>query len=307
MESLTEQLPSDPLSDSRFIEIRGEGESVYLHREFVPVFEAAGLNTFDSWMALEGVPYREVSMRPHRPVVAFRLEGMTRDLYLKRNLDSPRPEGLLQKIGLALVESEARKEVGKIFGFHDAGIPAQRVIAWGEGNFGGVAASFIATEDLEALPLERYLFRNWGPPLTPEAAEDKREAIIALAKLTRCMHDAGWVHRDFYLGHLFVREGDPDWSTRLSVIDVQRATRRPRWWIRSRIKDLASLHFSADPAYIDDSDRTLFMKTYLGVDRFNPIHRFLLEWIRRKADRIRRHTEKALGIPYRDFFKNKYY
>ena len=246
-------------------------------------------------------------MRPKRPVVEIRFESLPKGFYLKRNLETPRAEGFAQKLGISKIQSEARKEVEKITGIAEAGIATQKVIAWGEGTWDGISnASFVATEDLQALPLERYLFHHWKPPLSEESAKDKHVTIAALGELTRRMHSGGWVHRDFYLGHIFVREAGAI-EDRLCVIDVQRATRRPSWWLRSQIKDLASLHFSADPAFIDEEDRERFLKTYWQTDRFSHYHRFLLSWIRRKGDRIRRHTEKSLGIPYRDFFKNKYY
>jgi heptose I phosphotransferase len=297
----------DRLSDA-FFQIPSQAGVVFVCNAWREVFEKAGLATFEDWMSLGGRSYREVSMRPKRPVVAIRLEGMTRDLFVKRNLEAPRSETFFQKIGLAPTPSEARKEADKIELFAGAGIPAPEVVAWGEGKWDSIqSASFIVTLDLEALPLERYLFRHCKPPLDKERLEDKRRVTVALAQLTRQMHEAGLVHRDYYLGHVFISEKDDASHHRLTVIDVQRASKRPKWWIRSRIKDLASLHFSADPVYIRKADRVRFLRVLWGVDRFTPLQRLLIAWIDRKAQRIRKHTEKALGIPYSEYFKNKYY
>jgi heptose I phosphotransferase len=280
--------------------------AVHVRSDLRESFEQAGLRLFEDWMSL-ALQYREVSMRPLRPVVGIRVEGIAQEIFLKRNLSAPRPEGFFQKLGLTAIPSEGRKEAEKIAGFARAGIPTQEVLAWGEGNWQGVSqASFIATRDLEALPLERYLFHHWKRPLGGEGLRDKRATLVQLGNLARQMHSSGWVHRDFYLGHIFVRAQAPP-ENRLAVIDVQRATRRPTWWLRSRIKDLASLHFSADPAFIRPADRLRFLKAYWRTDSLSPIQRFLVGWILRKAERIRCHTEKSLGIPYRDFFKNKYY
>lgn len=259
-------------------------------------------------MALKAVEFREVSMRPRRPVVAIKVPGSPEDLFLKRNLESPKPRSPLETIGIEKTRTEARREIDKIEAFTSAGVPVPEVVAWGEGVWEGAeGASFIATKDLRGLPLERYLFRHWSPPLDPAAISEKRQLLLSLARLTRRMHDAGLVHRDFYLGHVFVTEEWKGNESRLAVLDVQRASHRPRWWIRPRIKDLASLHFSADPKYIRPADRLRFLKDYWQVERFSPWKRFQIAWILKKAERIRRHTEKALGIPYSEYFKNKYY
>jgi len=295
-------------SDLRFQKSADATGSVFCRTELVQCLEKVGLCTFSDWMSLEGVSYREVSMRPKRPVVAIQVEGLPEDLYLKRHLEPARPESPLQWLGLKAPRTEARKEVEKVQGFRAAGIPCPEVVAWGEGLWeDNPTASFIATKDLQAPPMERYLYHHWKRPVTAEEAADKRSLVGELACLTRRMHRAGWVHRDFYLGHIFVREADSDPEGRLAVIDVQRADRRPRWWIRSRLKDLASLHFSADPEYIRWADRLRFLRTYWGTERFSWVQRFLIAWILRKARRIRKHTEKRLGIPYSDYFKNKYY
>jgi hypothetical protein len=303
-----------------------------------PHFCQFGLNDFSDWISLEQagrskrlwnkrctnklrpyrrgmihharfhqIPYREVSMRPQRPVVAIKVPGIPLEIFLKRHFEAPRPEGILQKCHLAPIQSEAYKEVSKLQAFENAGIPVPCVLAWGEGVLAdGQPTSFIATLDLEGIPLERHLFRNWTPPVVGEALLDKRNLIEGVALMTRQMHQAGWVHRDYYLGHIFVG-GGLEGSKKLAVIDVQRAEHRPGWWIRSRIKDLASLQFSADPRYIRPADRIRFLKKYWGVTRFNRWHRFLIRWIISKSERIKRHTEKSLGIPYSQFFDNKYY
>lgn len=289
-----------------FDQISSERGILFVRPDSRKALEKFGLSCFEEWMGLPGIEFREVSMRPERPVVALEVPDLSRTLFLKRHLESPRATSLFQKMGMTPTVSEARKEADKLELFTRAGIHVPEIIAWGEGSWEGIErASFLATLDLQALPLERYLFRNWTPPVAAEAALDKRRTIQALARLTQRMHQAGLVHRDFYFGHVFVH--GRGLAEELSVIDVQRASQRPAWWIRSRIKDLASLYFSADPKYIRPADRLLFLKTYWQVEQLTPWHHLLMTWIERKARRIRRHTEKAMGIPYEDFFKNKYY
>lgn len=247
-------------------------------------------------------------MRPQRPVVALEHPLLPRILFLKRHLEAPRAETLFEKLHLATPLSEAAKEVQKLQWFERSGISVPEVIVWGEGPWEGIEkASFLGTLDLQALPLERYLFHNWKPPVSSQNATSKRNLIDQLATLTRQMHRHGIVHRDFYLGHIFISGKHSGEGFNLSVIDVQRASRRPSWWLRSQIKDLASLHFSADPAFVRQVDRLRFLEHYWQIGKPGAFHRFLIGLIQRKAMRIRRHTEKAMGIPYSEFFKNKYY
>jgi len=281
---------------------------VHVQESHRTAFENAGLRTYSDWMALAEFPYREVSMRPKRPVVALRVDGIPVEVFLKRHLEPPRSESISQTLRFFPRPSEARKEVEKLNAFAEAGIPTPEVVAWGEGEWEGIRnASFIATRDLEATPLERHWFHNWQPPVTGSALAEKRRTIKEVAQLTRQMHKSGWVHRDFYLGHILVAINEAEGKGRLSVIDVQRAIQRPTWWLRPCIKDLASLHFSADPTYIRPADRIRFLRAYWETEKLTRWHKFLIRRILRKADRIRRHTEKTLGIPYSDFFKNKYY
>ncbi len=305
---LTEVLSEEMMDKKKlsFVQIRSECGHVHVRADLKDLLDEYGLRRFEDWMGLPGVEFHEVSMRPIRPVVALEIPGISQSLFLKRHLEEPRAESFFERLGWVTLESEGAKEVGKLQLFHRAGIHVPEVVAWGEGTWAGLSkASFLATLDLQALPMERYLFQNWTPPVKHEAALDKRLTIQTLAQLTRRMHQAGLVHRDFYLGHIFVHGKGGEGM--LSVIDVQRASKRPSWWLRSRIKDLASLHFSSDPVYIRSVDRLRFLKAYWGVDRLTFWHRLLMTWIERKALRIRRHTEKAMGIPYEDFFRNKYY
>jgi len=281
---------------------------VVVHRDYASILSASGLTRFSDWMGLNRISYREVSMRPLRPVVALDLPGMPRTIFLKRHLESPRAETIFEKMHLTSPLSEAAKEVQKLEWFEQAGLAVPEVIVWGEGTWEGIGkASFLGTLDLEALPLERFLFHHWKPPVPGREVPSKWGIIEQLAGLTRRMHQEGIVHRDFYLGHVFISEHPSRQEFELSVIDVQRASRRPSWWLRSQIKDLASLHFSADPAFIRPVDRLRFLKAYWRVERLGTWHRFLIGLIQRKALKIRRHTEKAMGIPYSEFFKNKYY
>jgi tRNA A-37 threonylcarbamoyl transferase component Bud32 len=99
------------------------------------------------------------------------------------------------------------------------------------------------------------------------------------------MHDAGLCHRDLNVCHVLI-DGDD-----LRVIDCGRVCRfgRRRWIV----KDLASLLASARREGFPERSCRLFLARYLAVTRRSWDRRRLLRAVTRKADRYRRHTEKA--------------
>ena len=87
--------------------------------------------------------------------------------------------------------------------------------------------------------------------------------IEAVAELTRAMHGAGVVHRDYYLYHLLVDEAQlQSGVVALSLIDLHRAQVRrrvpPRWLVR----DLGALLFWCLDLPITRRDRLRFIRAY---------------------------------------------
>jgi hypothetical protein len=69
----------------------------------------------------------------------------------------------------------------------------------------------------------------------------------------------------------------------------------PRWREeRWRIKDLASLDFSAPAGWFTATDRLRFYKQYRGIRRLSRIDRPLIGRILKKSHRIASHTRKLL-------------
>jgi heptose I phosphotransferase len=108
------------------------------------------------------------------------------------------------------------------------------------------------------------------------------------------LHAAHLHHRDLYLGHIFVREeGRGDF--RLFLIDLQRVEQRRRLSWRWRIKDLATLNFTAEGMPITRTDRVRFYTEYRRSVRPGTREEAVKRAILRKTAQIGRHTVKLLA------------
>jgi heptose I phosphotransferase len=112
------------------------------------------------------------------------------------------------------------------------------------------------------------------------------------ADLLRRFHAAGFIHRDLYLSHVFLKAGGRG-DVSLTLIDLQRVLHRP--WRRRRwtTRDLAQLHFSTPSMAVSPRDRLRFLKRYLGNARLHaPATRRLVRSIERRAARFARREQR---------------
>ncbi len=89
------------------------------------------------------------------------------------------------------------------------------------------------------LPADDYIVQR----LATAPPQRKWGFFKKLGELARTFQDGGFIHKDFYLKHIFVVEHDSDWD--LHLIDLQRVLgprkHRQRWYL----KDLSALAHSA--------------------------------------------------------------
>ncbi len=175
------------------------------------------------------------------------------------------------------------------------GIPTVTRVAMGERRrFGREEESFFLSAAVEGESLETFLPVRYAPPLTHEVVLEKRRVIRQVADLTRRLHGAGFYHRDYYLGHLFIRpDGQRGWE--VCVIDLQRLIPRVFSSLRGQIKDLAALDFTTEGMPISRADRLRFYKRYRRVSRLDRREKSLIRVILRKAERIAQHTANVLA------------
>lgn len=221
-------------------------------------------------------------------------DGTSEVLYLKR-FDHPRLCRQMQR----WLEGQSRRstagvECDNARQLAAAGINATTAVAYGERMVGPwERRSFLLLGEVPGEALERWVPAHM-PPLDAAAGRTLRRRLVdRLADFVAAFHQAGFVHRDLYLSHVFVRlgpTGQPDDADAglFALIDLQRVF-RPRWrhrrWV---VKDLAALDFSTPADRFSRWDRLRFLCRYVrACDRFGSA-RELARLVAAKADRMRR-------------------
>lgn len=117
-----------------------------------------------------------------------------------------------------------------------------------------------------------------------------RTLIRRIADLARRFHQAGFIHKDFYLNHIFVAERADELE--LTLIDLQRVlgprTFRTRWLV----KDFGSILFSLEKAGAKRAGLLRLFKLYKGGRRLGAAERIFLRKSLKKAARLHRHKPK---------------
>lgn len=140
-------------------------------------------------------------------------------------------------------------------------IVAPRVAAFGESD--GLPAarfSFVLCDALEDYEDLEIMTNRWFDD--PPTALEMRHWVMAVAQFARHFHEAGVVHRDFYLCHLLARRGEP--TAPLGVLDLHRALifdELPRKW---RLRDLAALLYSSLDLGLSRRAWLRFVRVYTG-------------------------------------------
>ena len=160
-------------------------------------------------------------------------------------------------------------------------------MAFGQELVGGrERRSAILTKAVPGKSLEAWM-SEWSEADQPVI----RGLIDPVAGLVARLHNAGYIHRDLYLSHVFY---DPTAGLErsLHLIDLQRV-RRPRLRLRRWIvKDLAALNYSTPARLVSRADRLRWLKRYLGVPRLDTSARRLAYRVMGKTLSITRHDRR---------------
>lgn len=219
----------------------------------------AGDDPYRRAAALDGVVYRAVANRR-----TLRFEAGGRAYFAKVHRGAGWGEILKNLATLRLPVLGARNEFAACRRLASAGVPAPAVAGFGERGLDPARRfSFVVCDALEGRDSLEDVVSGWH-----DAAPDpvrRRRLVAAVGAFARAMHDAGVVHRDFYVCHLLLhrehwRQGEPD----LAVIDLHRALIRHRLSARWRRRDLAALLFSVLDAPLSRRDRLRFVEAYRG-------------------------------------------
>lgn len=263
-----------------------------------PAFETTarehGLLDFDAVLSRQDGVIAKAALATRQ---VRRLMAGERAVYVKRYPAIPLVEALAERLFGGRHRSAARREWVALHRLVDLGVPCPLPLVLGEESvLGLVRRAYVVTADIAtSRTLESELMESFALPLDPPGLLRKRRLLRQLAATLARLHGAGVQHRDFYLGHLFLRRpGQAD--EEIVVLDLNRAEVGAATSERQRIKDLAALDFSAPPRLVSPIDRLRFLIAYTeGRD----VRRRLARRVAAKSARVRRHVGRqvARGTP----------
>jgi len=271
-----------------YVQYRAEKSGIRLILEYYHYFAP-----FDEWHFVDYMSVKDgsrVTKKRDRTVVRF--ERTDQPYYLKRHFGIRFFSALKLFLKHHRAMSNATMEWDALERIEAIGIPSVPAVAMGE-RFGmGIRErqSFLLTAELpRGESIESQLGKGVALS-TPKRIELARR----IGTLARKLHTAGYVHRDFYLGHIYA-VGDLNKTYKLHLLDLQRVTPGAALYNRWSIKDITALHFSSKSIdMISNSDRMRVLFAYLGITALDRRSRLFLYRILAKCNRVEKHTDKLL-------------
>jgi hypothetical protein len=263
--------------------IRLAGDPVaFVQKEWQQILSGSGLHVANDFFSAIGEPLSKPGLGKR---YRARLSLPGQSLYLKR-YEGDTISGILNRwYEDGQRTTPAEREVKAALALAQQGIATPIPVAYGHSrNRGTAQKSFVVTAAVPGDSLENFFRRQI-------AWKEKLNIIDAVALLARKFHEDGWCHRDFYLCHIFISQGDHE--MKLTLIDLARVF-RPRWRReRWRIKDLAQLNYSAPKNIFSRSARMRFVHEYFGCAKFSSVQKNILRKIIKKTESISRHDRKV--------------
>ncbi len=255
------------------------------------IFREQGLVTIEAFFRENlGRSLRKPGLGEGRERIQFSLKdekGRERTFFLKRFRHSLK---WYRGKGLGRIRSPAGREWFWLWNFRENHLPCPCPVAFGEEIRGKEVRSFVVMEAVPGISLEQWIESGqW------EAEKEGLPFLIdTIAELGGRMHRLGYIHRDFYLSHLFYDKAEGE-GVPIHIIDLQRVLRMK--YVRTRwiVKDLASLHYSTPMEVVSPAKRIRFFLRYMGKTTLEKKDKRLIGKIIKKANRIKRHEEKRQG------------
>ena len=149
-----------------------------------------------------------------------------------------------QRLDRRLRGSKAERSWRMALAMSEAGVPTPEPVMWTEPRQADGASLFVTRQVPESLEA-RYIFRalKAGTLASEFPWLDRDAFVVALGRLARQMHDAGFWHRDFSIGNVLIEREAQALEPRLWVIDLNRARAR-RVTVSQRLRDLSRLGFA---------------------------------------------------------------
>lgn len=207
----------------------------------------------------------------------YRASMVTREGELAVAVKQFRERGLRARLLRTRGSSKAAKSFRMASAFAAAGLSTPEPLLYAEALSGAATAIFV-TVCLEGRVELRFLLRarNAGTDRESFPGIDAAATIAAVARFARRMHDAGFLHRDFSIGNLLLREGaKASEIADVAVLDLNRCCRQIQVRATDRMRDLCRLPLERG------ADRDLLLAAY-----FAPAA--VPELARRRYERARR-------------------
>lgn len=269
-----------------------------IHQDYYDLLKGYGLNSFQRLYDLSGGELFKKNR--YRSVVRVSLDGeqgAPHVFHLKRH--HPPFWTRLKSIFTGFrIQDGAENEWSKIIRLEEIGIKTMTPVAFGSVRKWGLPFQALTlTEHLyRAEKLEDFFPAHFGGgALGVSQVAQKRRVILETARWALRFHASGFHHQDFYLGHIFIKQGEGE-TPSFHLIDLQRVREHKRLRRSMLIKDLAQINFSASQlSCLTRTDRLRFLKVYLEKDRFGSSEKDLIRRIENKTRRISSHTRKFLA------------
>ena len=268
-----------------------------VNRDFVDILARNGLDTFEGMFEYPGGErIKDIGGRTVTRI-GLTIDGDRRHFYLKRHHADKlwfRKAG--SEFGAGARLSQGMLEFENICRFRQANLSTavpvaagQRMVQWPG------AQSFILTQDFcPYVSLEKLLEMRPEFFLGVESETRKGLLLREIAELARRMHESGFNHRDFNATHILLHYEDESRAPATALFDLQRIDEKKISRYRWIIKSLAELNYSLPETIFGPGDREFLFLCYKRKSRPGPWDRFQMFWIRRKSERIRRHTRQLM-------------
>jgi heptose I phosphotransferase len=249
----------------------------FVQPEYESILLANKLAGMDNLFSMKGgTVVRSMPGRTTRRVELNLPDGSKLAVYLKcYEHKLPWPKRWLGLSSDAENGLESLNEWRQILALHKLGIRTAAHIAAGWRQVENKICSFVMTAEISGA-VSGYDF--WAA-----SSDSKRRSFIPqLADLARRFHAAGFIHKDFYLGHIFVAERDS--RLELSLIDLQRVLGPCKFRTRWLVKDFGSMLFALQKAGAKRATQLRFFKLYKSRQRLGaPEKKFLRKSLKRAA------------------------
>ncbi|MCA9253055.1 MAG: lipopolysaccharide kinase InaA family protein [Phycisphaerae bacterium] len=224
------------------------------------LFAQNNIASIDDLFAAAGTKLHKATLPSWRERVAVDLQdgqGATHRFYIKRFHRNTPKRLLTSVLPGKRATSPARVERDWIMRLASEGIAVPKVASFAEESLGsGGSRSALVLAEMPGESLEKWVLRQDGLA--------SKGLICAVAELARAFHGNGFIHRDFYLSHIFLTN-DSDTEPDLALIDLQRVMHKPLRFERWRNRDLAQLDYSVPKHIAGVRQRVRFLRTYFQV------------------------------------------